>query len=53
MSDGWMRTWISLRTNSGTNKFIDIGIFSASVPEEYGGQGLCMVDNVIAFEQIY
>ena len=29
-----------------------MGLFSASVPVEYGGQGLPMVDNMVGYEQI-
>jgi acyl-CoA dehydrogenase len=33
-------------------KFVDLGMFSAAIPEEYGGQNLGMIDNMVAFEQI-
>jgi len=33
-------------------KFVDIGILSAGIPEEYGGQGFGVIDNMIMYEQI-
>jgi acyl-CoA dehydrogenase len=33
-------------------KFVDIGLFWSTVPEEYGGQGLGWVDQMLAYEQI-
>jgi acyl-CoA dehydrogenase len=33
-------------------KFVDLGLFSAPIPQEYGGQELSMVDLMLGFEQI-
>jgi acyl-CoA dehydrogenase len=48
----WMDENVDFPPDELWQKFVDIGIFSAAIPEEYGGQGLGQVDIMIAYEQI-
>ena len=51
MSDGWMRI-VDFPPDELWQKFVDLGYFAATVPEEYGGQGLGYIENMIMYEQI-
>ncbi len=48
----WMDENVDFPPQELWKKFADIGYFRSNIPEEYGGDGLCMVDQMIAFEQI-
>ncbi len=48
----WMDKNLNFPPDDLWQKFIDIGLFWSSVPEEYGGQGLGWVDQMLAYEQI-
>jgi acyl-CoA dehydrogenase len=48
----WMDENLDFLPDELWNKFVDMGLFSAAIPVEYGGQGLSMVENMIAYEQI-
>lgn len=48
----WMDENLDFPPDELWDKFVDLGLFSASVPEEYGGLGLGLVDNMLAYEQI-
>ncbi|HVN72937.1 MAG TPA: acyl-CoA dehydrogenase family protein [Desulfomonilia bacterium] len=48
----WMDENLDFIPDELWNKFVDLGLFSAAIPEEYGGQGLGYFDNMIAYEQI-
>jgi acyl-CoA dehydrogenase len=48
----WMDKNVNFPPDDLWQKFIDIGLFWSSVPEEYGGQGLGWVDQMLAYEQI-
>lgn len=48
----WMDENVDFPPDDLWRKFADLGLFAASVPVEYGGQGLGYVENMIAFEQI-
>ncbi len=48
----WMDKNVHFPPDDLWQKFIDIGLFWSSVPEEYGGQGLGWVDQMLAYEQI-
>ncbi|MFO7557296.1 MAG: acyl-CoA dehydrogenase family protein [Desulfobacterales bacterium] len=48
----WMDENVDFPPDELWRKFVDIGIFQSNVPKEYGGEGLGMVDGMIAFEEI-
>lgn len=48
----WMDEHVDFPPDELWQKFVDMGLFSAAIPEEYGGQGLGQVDIMLAFEQI-
>lgn len=48
----WMDENVDFPPPELWDKFADIGMLSANIPEEYGGQGMCYVDQMIGFEQI-
>jgi acyl-CoA dehydrogenase len=48
----WMDENLDFIPDELWNKFVNLGLFSASVPVEYGGQGLGYFDNMLAYEQI-
>ncbi len=48
----WMDENVDFPPDELWQKFVDIGIFSATLPEEYGGDGLGQVDLMMSFEQI-
>src|SRR5208337_5585332 len=48
----WMDENVDFPPDELWQKFVDLGMFSAAIPEEYGGQNLGMIDNMVAFEQI-
>ena len=48
----WMDENVDFPPDELWQKFVDLGIFSAAIPEEYGGQNLGMIDNMVAFEPI-
>ena len=47
----WMDENVDFPPDELWQKFVDMGVFSAPVPEEYGGQGLGIIDNLIISEQ--
>ncbi len=49
----WMDENVDFIPDELWQKFVDIGFFKTAVPEEYGGDSLSMVDNVIVLEQIF
>ncbi len=48
----WMDENVDFPPDELWRKLADLGLFAASVPVEYGGQGLGMVDTMIAYEEI-
>lgn len=48
----WMDENVDFPPDDLWQKFVDIGLLSANVPVEYGGQGMGLVDGMIAYEQI-
>ncbi len=48
----WMDENVDFPPDEVWQKFADLGMFSAAVPVEYGGQGLGMIDVMVGFEQI-
>lgn len=48
----WMDENVDFPPDELWQKFVDIGVFSGPVPEEYGGQGLGQSELMIGFEQI-
>jgi acyl-CoA dehydrogenase len=48
----WMDENLDFIPDELWNKFVDLGLFSSVVPEEYGGQGLGQVDTMLGYEQI-
>ena len=48
----WMDENVDFPPAELWQKFIDLGLFSGSVPVEYGGQGLGQVDLMVGYEQI-
>jgi acyl-CoA dehydrogenase len=48
----WMDENLDFIPDELWNKFVDLGLFSSIIPEEYGGQGMGYFDNMLAFEQI-
>ena len=48
----WMDENVDFPPDELWNKLADLGLFAATVPAEYGGQGLGQMDSMIAFEQI-
>jgi alkylation response protein AidB-like acyl-CoA dehydrogenase len=48
----WMDENVDFPPPELWQKFVDIGMFQYNVPREYGGEGLGMVDGMIAFEEV-
>src|SRR5512135_2211258 len=48
----WMDEHVDFPPDELWQKFVDIGLLSGPVPVEYGGQGMAMVDTMIAYEQL-
>jgi len=48
----WMDENVDFPPDDLWQKFVDIGLMSGPVPVEYGGQGLSLVDTMIAYEQL-
>jgi acyl-CoA dehydrogenase len=48
----WMDENVDFPPDDLWQKLVDLGVFSATVPVEYGGQGLEAIDNLIIYEQI-
>ena len=48
----WMDENVDFPPPELWQKFVDIGMFQYNVPREYGGEGLGMVDGMIAYEEI-
>jgi acyl-CoA dehydrogenase len=48
----WMDENLDFVPDELWQKFVDIGLFRASVPEAYGGDALPMTDLMVSFEQI-
>lgn len=48
----WMDENVDFPPDELWRKFADMGIFYGAIPPEYGGQGLSMVDVMVAFEQL-
>jgi len=48
----WMDEHVDFPPDDLWQKLTDIGALSGPVPVEYGGQGLGLVDNMVAFEQL-
>ncbi len=48
----WMDENVDFPPDDLWQKFVDLGLFSANLPIEYGGQGLGCVENMIMYEQI-
>ena len=44
----WMDENVDFPPDELWKKFADLGIFSAAIPEEYGGQNLGLIDNMVA-----
>ena len=48
----WMDEHVDFPPDELWNKLAALGLFGATVPVEYGGQGLGLVESMLAFEQI-
>jgi len=48
----WMDENVDFPPAELWDKFADLGFFSATVPREYGGDGISMVDAMMMFEEI-
>ena len=48
----WMDENVDYPPDELWSKFAELGLFAATVPEEYGGQELGFVESMIAYEQI-
>jgi len=48
----WMDENVDFPPDDLWQKFVDLGLFSANLPIEYGGQGLGCIENMIMYEQI-
>ncbi len=48
----WMDENVDFPPDELWQKFVDIGYFSAAIPEEYGGDNISMVDMMIMYEEI-
>jgi alkylation response protein AidB-like acyl-CoA dehydrogenase len=48
----WMDENVDFPPDELWNKFVDIGLFKANIPKEYGGDGISVLDGMIAFEQL-
>ncbi|MRR18206.1 MAG: acyl-CoA dehydrogenase [Deltaproteobacteria bacterium] len=48
----WMDENVDFPPDDLWQKFVDLGVFSANLPVEYGGQGLGCIENMIMYEQI-
>lgn len=48
----WMDENVDFPPDDLWQKFVGLGLFSANLPVEYGGQGLGCVENMIMYEQI-
>jgi acyl-CoA dehydrogenase len=48
----WMDENLDFIPDELWQKFVELGVFSGTVPVEYGGQGLGQVDTMLGFEQI-
>ena len=48
----WMDENVDFPPDKLWQKFVDLGMLSAAIPEEYGGQGLGQVDIMLAYEEI-
>ncbi|PKL38197.1 MAG: acyl-CoA dehydrogenase [Spirochaetae bacterium HGW-Spirochaetae-1] len=48
----WMDENVDFPPNELWQKFVDLGMFGASIAEEYGGQGLGQFDIMLAYEEI-
>lgn len=48
----WMDENVDFPPDELWNKFADLGLFKANVPQEYGGDGISVLDGMIAFEQV-
>jgi acyl-CoA dehydrogenase len=48
----WMDENVDFIPDELWQKFVDIGFFGAAAPEEYGGQALGWVEQMLAYEQI-
>src|SRR5271165_5139499 len=49
---GWMDENVDFPPEELWSRFADLGLFAATVPLEYGGQGLGLLESMIAYEQI-
>jgi acyl-CoA dehydrogenase len=48
----WMDENVDFPPDELWKKFVDIGFFKSSIPEEYGGDALSYLDQMIIFEEI-
>jgi alkylation response protein AidB-like acyl-CoA dehydrogenase len=48
----WMDENVDFPPDDLWQKFVDIGLLSGNVPVEYGGQGMGLVDGMLAYEPI-
>ncbi len=48
----WMDENVDFPPPELWQKFVDIGMFQYNVPKEYGGEGLGMIEGMIAYEEI-
>ena len=48
----WMDENVDFPPADLWQKFVELGLFSANLPVEYGGQGLGCIENMIMYEQI-
>ncbi len=48
----WMDDNVDFVPDELWKKFADVGLFNSGIPEQYGGDGLPMVDLMLGFEQV-
>ena len=48
----WMDENVDFPPPELWQKFVDVGMFKYNIPKEYGGEGLGMLDGMIAYEEI-
>ncbi len=49
---GWMDENVDFPPDELWAKFVDLGVFKANLPKEYGGDQIGMVDGMILYEQL-
>lgn len=48
----WMDENVDFPPDELWQKFVNLGVFWANVPKEYGGQGISVFDGMLVYEQV-